>query len=207
MVEILDIGGLGQHLNKLTPEEKAIRFAAFYTILDGKPVSIDALALQSGIAVDQIRRYIKGMADRGILEMDEDDTVIGCHGLSIIPTKHHLGINGRNLFTWCAADAVGIPAALEIEAKIVSKCLYCDESIEIDMANGEIMNSNQKDARIWVVEADLNRSIVGCTCPQINFFCSEEHFNKWYKNQNRGKLLTLAEAVELGKCWWADIKN
>ena len=206
MAQIVDIGGLGQHLNKLTPEEKAIRFAAFYSILDGKPANIRALALQSGIAADQTQPFIRGMADRGILVLDEDETVVGCHGLSIISTKHHLSINDQNLFTWCAADAVGIAAALEIEAKIVSKCFQCNESIEIDMANGQIINSNQNDARIWVVDADLNRSIVECTCPQINFFCSEEHFNKWYQNQNKGKLLTLDEAVELGKCWWADIK-
>lgn len=206
MADIIDIGGLGQHLNKLTYEEKAIRIGAFYTILNGKPASIDALALQSGISADLTRRYIRGMADRGILVMDEDETVVGCHGLSVIPTKHHLSINGKNLFTWCAIDAVGIAAALELEAKIVSKCFQCNEAIEIDMANGEILNCSQKDARIWVVEADLNRPIVGCTCPQINFFCSEEHFNKWYKNQNKGKLLSLAEAVKLGKCWWADIK-
>lgn len=206
MAHVVDIGGLGQHLNKLTPEEKAIRIGAFYTILEGKPASIDTLALKSGIAVDQTRQYIMGMADRGILVMDKDENVVGSHGLSVIPTKHHLNINGQNLFTWCAIDAVGIAAALELEAKIVSKCFQCNETIEIDMANGKIINCNQKDTRIWVVEADLNQPIVCCTCPQINFFCSKEHFNEWYKNQNKGKLLSLTEAVKLGNCWWSDIK-
>jgi alkylmercury lyase len=160
VAEIFDVGGLGQHLRRLTPEEKALRLAAFYRILDGKTSSINELALQSGVTADQAQRYIRDMIGRGILVIDEQGFVVGSHGLSLITTDHRLRINGRNLFTWCAADAVGIPAALGVDAKIISKCFQCNEPIEIVMVSGEIQYSSQENTCIWVIEADLDRPIV-----------------------------------------------
>jgi len=162
MGDLLDVGGLGQHLNRLTPEEKSIRLAAFYRILDGKQSSIDELALETGITANRVQQCIWDMADHGILVLDEQGAVVGSHGLSIIPTEHRLSIRGQTLFTWCAADAVGIPAALGVNAAIISTCFQCNEPIEITMTNGEVQYSNHADTRIWVIEADLGRSIVGC---------------------------------------------
>lgn len=208
MEDIIDIGGLGKHFNKRTPEEKAIRLASFFYILEGKKAIVNELALQVGITEQQAQQYIENMARDGRLVIDEQGTVVGSHGLSLIPTKHSLNINGQNLFTWCAADAIGIPAALGIDAKIISNCFQCNEPIEIIMSNGDVQSSNHANARMWVIEADLDRPVVSCTCPQINFFCSTEHFNKWNKVPNiKGRLLTLAEGVKLGNCWWNDIKQ
>lgn len=207
MEDVLDIGGLGQHFNKRTPAEKSLRLASFYHILDGKKSSVNELALQAGIPEQQAQQYIEAMAKDGRLVIDEQGDVVGSHGLSLLPTKHCLRIGGHDLFTWCAADAVGIPAALGVDATIHSNCFQCNEPIEITMSGGEVRFSSHADARIWVVVADLNCSIVGCTCPQINFFCSVEHFNQWSNGQTiKGRLLTLAEGVRLGNCWWEDVK-
>lgn len=162
MEDFLDVGGLGQHLNKLTPEEKSIRLAAFYRILDGKQSNTDELALQTGITAKRVQQCISDMAKQGILVVKEQGAIVGSHGLSLIPTEHRLNINDQKLFTWCAADAVGIPAALGVDATINSTCFQCNKPIEITMTNGEVQYSNYADARIWVIEADLGRSIVGC---------------------------------------------
>lgn len=162
MAEKFDIGDLGRHFSRLTTEEKAIRLAAFYSILNGKAASADELALQSGVSAGQAQRCIKDLVDQGMIVIDKRAAVVGSHGLSLIPTDHRLSINGQNLFTWCAADAVGIPAGLGVDAKVISKCFQCNAPVEIDIAGGEIIYSSQQDARIWVIEADLNRSIAGC---------------------------------------------
>ena len=162
MDELFDVGGLGQYLDKLTPEEKAIRLAAFHGILKGKRSSIDELALQTGLSSGQARKIATGLAERGMIVVEECGLVVGSHGLSLTPTKHRLYINGQNLFTWCAADAVGIPAALGAGAEIASECFQCHEPIEITMVSGEIQYTNQPDSGIWVAEADFGRSIVDC---------------------------------------------
>jgi alkylmercury lyase len=162
MDDVFDIGGLGQYLNKLSPEEKAIRLAAFQRILDGKRSSIEELALQTGLTSGQVRKIIIDLAQQGMIVTDERGLVVGSHGLSLTTTGHRLYINGQHLFTWCAADAVGIPAALDADAEIVSNCFQCHGPIEITMFSGEIRYTNQADSRIWVAEADLGRSLVDC---------------------------------------------
>ncbi|HYA14334.1 MAG TPA: organomercurial lyase [Syntrophales bacterium] len=163
MSEIFDAGSLGQWIRRLTPEERTLRLAAFYGILNGRALSVDELSLRLGFAVDRVQGYITDMVSRGLLVIDEQETVVGSHGLSLIPTNHRLHVEGRNLFTWCAADAVGIPAALGANAKIISRCIQCNGHIEIVMNKGEIQYSSQEDVCIWVVEADLGQSIVGST--------------------------------------------
>ena len=163
MPEIFDAGGLGQRIRRLTPEERTLRLEAFYGILNGRALSVNELSLRSGLAVDMVQGYITEMVSRGMLVIDEHETVVGSHGLSLIPTNHQLSVEGRNLFTWCAADAVGIPAALGADAKIISRCFQCNGHIEIVMIKGEIQYSSQEDVCIWVVEADLGQSIVGST--------------------------------------------
>lgn len=162
MAEIIDIGGLGEHMSSLSPEQKTLRLAAFYSILKGKAASANDLALQCDLALNIVQQCIKEMADQGILVINEQRAVVGSHGLSLIPSDHRLSINGQNLFTWCAVDAVGIPAALETDAAVRSKCFQCSQPIEITMSGGEVRSSNHTDIRIWVIEADLGRSIAGC---------------------------------------------
>lgn len=162
MKDFQDVGGLGQHLNRLSPEEKSIRLAAFYRILGGRSSTTDDFSLETGITVKQVQQYIKNMVRQGILVVNEQGAVVGSHGLSIIPTEHRLRVAGQDLFTWCAVDAVGIPAALGVDATITSNCFQCNETIEIRMITGQVQHSKPADTRIWVTEADLGRSIVGC---------------------------------------------
>lgn len=206
MENTTDIGNLKQHYEKLTHEEKSIRIMTFYKILEGNRPSVSELSIKSGLPESEVRKCIETLKKVGTLVLDEEGSIVGSHGLSLVPTKHRLIINNTNLYTWCAADAIGIPAALGADAKIVSNCSHCNSNIEIDMVKGNIQYSNHKDACIWVVEADLSKSIVGCTCPQINFFCSVEHFNKAICCTN-GRLLTLTQAVQLGHCWWEDVRS
>lgn len=158
-----DIGSLKKHYDKLKPEEKAIRLAAFYSILQGSKAGIGYLARKTSLDVDGVGRYIQGLSKAGAIVLDENGDVVGSHGLSLEPTPHRLNFNGRNLYTWCAADAIGIPAAMELDAKIVSSCAFCKDPVNIEFTKGIITYCNKPQLRLWVVEADLGRSITGCT--------------------------------------------
>lgn len=163
MEGILDVGNLKQHYDKLTAKEKAIRRIAFFRILDGNRTTINELSIKSGLSETEVMKTVIGLKEVGTLVLDDEGVIVGSHGLSLVPTEHSLVINNHNLYTWCAVDAIGIPAALDFDAKISSKCAQCHVPIKIDMVKGNIQYSNHKDAHIWVVEADLSRSIVGCT--------------------------------------------
>ena len=159
---IFDIGGLGQYHSELTAEEKKIRNIAFFSILNEIKDNIESLATKSCISLDKVKKTVNGLARRGLMVLDKEGYIVGSHGLSLVKTEHLLYINGRKLFTWCAADAIGIPGALGLDAHIVSKCHQCNKVLEITVNKGKIEPLNNENIQIWVIEADLGRSIVGC---------------------------------------------
>lgn len=162
MVGIFDIGGLGQYHSELTTVEKKIRNIAFFRILNGIKDNIESLATKSCISLEIVKETVNDLARKGLMVLDKEGHIVGSHGLSLVKTEHQLYINDRELFTWCAADAIGIPGALGINAHIISKCHQCNKVLEIYISKGKIETLNFENTHLWVIEADLGRSIVGC---------------------------------------------
>ena len=99
-----------------------------------------------------------------VIVVDPENTqLVGSCGLSSVPTKHRLQIRGRALFTWCAEDAVGIPAALAEDARIDSNCRHCGTQVSIDMVGGQVNRAEPPDPRLWVRPLEPGRSLVGYT--------------------------------------------
>ncbi len=162
-MENYDIGNLKKHYDKLSKEEKTVRLAAFYIILEGRRADIGELSERTSLTREQVESCILKLKKSGALVVDHTSAVVGSHGLSMLPTPHGLHINGRDLFTWCAADAIGIPAAMEADAEIISSCAFCKETIAIKISKGQVVYCSKPEIRLWVVEADLGKPISGCT--------------------------------------------
>ncbi len=52
-----------------------------------------------------------GFLPAGILSHESNWNVVGW-GLTFIPTPHRFRVNGHTFYTWCALDALTIPALL-----------------------------------------------------------------------------------------------
>lgn len=152
-----------QKIYNLSSGEKAVRVASFYEILKGKSATVLELAARTGLTREQVQANVKSLLQKGMLVVGDNEDIVGSHGLSLVPTEHRLNINGQKLFAWCAIDAIGIPAALGLDAQIYSRCFLCHDPVEITMLQGEISSSNHEDIRVWVVDIDIGRSIVGCS--------------------------------------------
>ncbi|TAK32654.1 MAG: hypothetical protein EPO21_15005 [Chloroflexota bacterium] len=155
--------GLEEHLHSLSPGEQAVGLAAFRLILDGTAASIDVIADRAGLPRDDVESIVSQLAQRGLIVVDSSGDVVGSWGLSLLPMVHRLRIAGRDLYTWCAEDAIGIPAALDEDATISSRCFQCGEPLTIEICAGHDARASAPNVRIWLVEAEIGRSIVGCT--------------------------------------------
>lgn len=89
-----------------------------------------------------LAEVMAGLVARGRCELDNDGLVIGIHGLTLKSTRHHFCHGGRTHHTWCAFDAVGIPAALEIDATATTDCLTCGRLLRIELAAGAPTDTN-----------------------------------------------------------------
>jgi alkylmercury lyase len=147
-----------------TPEEHTLRKIAFQAILDGEPINRDGLVKTTIFTREKVEVLMEDLIKRGLVVVEsESGRIVGCWGLSTEPTSHKLQIRGRKFYTWCAEDAVGIPAGLGEDASIVSKCHQCDNPVNIEMSAGQVVHAKPPDVLLWVTAIEVGRSVVGFT--------------------------------------------
>lgn len=101
---------------------------------------------------------------RGLVVVDQGSgRVVGSWGLSSAPTEHRLRIRGRELYTWCAVDAVGVPAGLGEDATVTSHCSHCGAPVSITMIAGQVGRAEPAGVHVWVAPVEQARSVVGDT--------------------------------------------
>lgn len=156
ILELIDTG--------ISADEHAVRKAAFHAILDGKAIDRAGLVTTTGFAPEKVEVLLDGLIERGLVVIEPDgDRVVGSWGLSLAPSDHRLRIRERELYTWCAVDAVGIPAGLDEDGSIVSRCHQCGAAVHIEMRAGQVAHAAPPDVRLWVTAGDVGRSVVGFT--------------------------------------------
>jgi alkylmercury lyase len=147
-----------------TAEEQALCRAAFRSILSGEPIGRDGLATALGFEVDRVAALLDGLAAKGMIVTESgSDRVVGSWGLSFVPTAHRLQIRGRELFAWCALDAVGIPAGLGEDASADSKCYMCASALRVELTAGQIKHAHPAGIHLWLTGWQAGRSLVGFT--------------------------------------------
>lgn len=115
-----------------------VRLYIYRSFLDtarAPSVAETAAALRQSIA--QIEdAYRKLDADRAIVLHPGTLDVWMAMPFSNVPTAFRVITDGREYFANCAWDALGIPAALDRAARILTACGDCREPIEIEIAGG-----------------------------------------------------------------------
>jgi alkylmercury lyase len=155
---------MSSFVSDVTLDEQVIRKVAFHSMLEGVAITRDGLVEATGFAREKVDTLVDGLNKRGLIVMDPDsDRILGSWGLSSLPTTHKLCIRGRTLHTWCALDAVGIPAALGEDAGIVSQCHHCGVPVKIEMVNGQVEHVEPPDVQLWITASEVGRSVVGFT--------------------------------------------
>ncbi len=147
-----------------TPEEQALCRAAFRSILGGEPIGVDGLATALDFETDRVTTLLDELVAKGMLVTETDSgRVVGSWGLSLVPTAHRLRIRGRDLFTWCAVDALGIPVGLSEDARADSKCHRCGSPVCVELTDGQITRIDPVGIHLWLTGCQAGRSVVGFT--------------------------------------------
>lgn len=158
-----DFGWLTKIIESLSEDEKAVRLEALEAILAVTPVSMELLSQRTGLALAAVAGAITRLKDIGLVVCEEAGPVVGSWGLTLVPTSYRLKMLGRAYYTWCAEDAVGIPAALSVNATVNSSCFGCGQEVAIAIRRGAVVKASPPDIRLWIADAEIGRSVVGCT--------------------------------------------
>lgn len=108
----------------------------------------------------------------------KEGNVIGL-GLTLVPTPHVYEVDGRKLYTWCAADALAFPVMLKQSANIESSDPITGEKIRVSVTPDRVEKVEPESAVVsWVRNIDVT-NIRGSGCNNVNFFISAETASKW----------------------------
>ena len=149
---------------ELTREERAVRSTAFQAIVAGEVVDTTALARATALAPEHVDAVLGRLISRGLAVIEPGTgRVVGIGGLSLVPTQHRLRMRGREFFTWCAWDAIGIPSALAEDATVSSSCGECGQALNVELSAGQVTRAEPSTTLLWMRPLEPGRSVVGFT--------------------------------------------
>lgn len=143
---------------------------------------------------------VEALQRRGLIVVDAEGRIAGIHGLSTTPTAHQVTWAAGSINTWCAFDAIGVPAALVLDARITTTCPTCAAGLDVIFTRGQ----PEADAaqRLWLPTADCAH-VLDDLCAHANLYCNERHLTSHIRS-TAGAILTVHDAAELGRRTWAD---
>ncbi len=132
--------------------------------------------------------------------------VVGSGGLSVIPDRHEIELDGRRLWTWCAYDILGIFGALGASGFALSPSPPHGKTIVLRFVQGR---PEPSEVVLFRPDEDLISScenVYEQWCPNSNLFASRELAAQWADQQGLpGRVLDLDEASDLATEAWRDV--
>jgi len=202
--------GLGVIVKVLEPPTDAqalLRKAAFQLLLArGDAIDLDSLQAHTGLSSESVSTMVGVLDSAGRIRRNTKGEVVGSCGLSVIPDRHEIELDGRRLWTWCAYDILGIFGALGTSGRALSPSPPHGKTIELHFTQGR---PEQSEAVLFRPDEDLISScenVYEQWCPNSNLFASRELAEQWADQQSLpGRVLELAEASELATEAWIDV--
>ena len=178
----------------------ALARAGFAALWDGRAANPSDLVPAAG---DRAEEAARRLARRGRAEIDEAGAVVGIHGLTLGATRHRIDHDGRSHQTWCAFDAIGIPAALGIDALAATDCPSCHATIRVLISDGEPASGHSV---LWLPTSP-GAHLMAEFCASADLYCDRDHLADVVGAERAGEIVSLAEASALGRETWADVAD
>jgi len=184
------------------PVARAVRRIAvfgFRALWSGRSVTLIELLGEDGTALTEATEHLRL---RGRIELSADGQLIAVHGLSLRPTPHQIEHDNGVINTWCALDAIGIPAALRIDARATTRCPTCQRPLAVRLSAGN--PQPLPGAVLWYPEVSCGH-LIEDFCSGANLFCTTDHLEQWTGERcGVGAVMTIAEVAEVGREVWGD---
>ncbi len=177
-----------------------LREVAFGALVaDPAPVEAARLVDASGLDRATVDAALGRLADAGRIDRDPSGRVLGAAGLTIADGPHGLTLGGHAYRTWCALDAIGIPAALGADARVETACAVCGRALSVEISGGRPQAGDA--ARLWLSAGGANMRLDFCT-PTV-LLCSDAHAREWgERHGGHGEVIDLDATARHGEGLW-----
>lgn len=177
---------------------------AIRMLAEGEPVTAQALAEATGLALGEVRDLIEEARQHGV-EV-EDGAVVGA-ALTLRPTQHHFRVRGNDLYAWCGFDTLSLPLITGEPAQVTSTCPVTGQEIRLTVAaDGTTSNVTPPGVVVGIVgEEVLSCSSVSGPdsdeCTQMPFFASREAGESWAGDHPGTAIVDLTDARTIARTY------
>lgn len=184
-----------------------VQRAAFQLLLArGGPIGLNDLAQHSGVRHESVSNLVDLLDGAGRIRRNLGGEVVGSGGLSVIPDRHEIELDGRRFWTWCAYDILGIFGVTGATGRAVSPSPPHGRPIELHFTRGR---PDKHDAVLFRPDEELIGScenVYEQWCPNSNLFASRELAERWaHEHGLPGRVLDLDGASDLATEAWGDV--
>lgn len=177
-----------------------VTFRTMQALAKGKPVSPDQLAKIWEMPVEQVRSVLAGAVAAGHAEIDSQGDLVGGI-LSLIPTDHRISMDGKQLYAWCAYDAIYAPGVVGKTAHITSRDPVTGDPISMTITPAGVEDVQPEGSVVSVVgaETDMRGGPESPRCSQMLFFGSRDSAHQWLQGRADVSILTVEEVFEIAR--------
>src|SRR2546425_9058335 len=128
---------LAKHLPTFSPEDQRVAVTLYRELAKGQPVDAAQLGRALGVSPADAQAFLNRDSIKVFVYPDDEGRVLGFGGLAAAPMHHHLEMDGRTLWTWCARDSLFIPEILGKRARVVSPDPDTGELVQLVLTRSE----------------------------------------------------------------------
>ncbi|HWL84663.1 MAG TPA: organomercurial lyase MerB [Polyangiaceae bacterium] len=169
--------------------------AAVRLLAEGAPVDIARLAHELGWSHERLEAVLAHFPN---VERNQAGALVG-FALTLRPTRHRFEVDARTLFTWCALDALFLPAVLGRSARVESSCAATGEPIRLRVSPEQVDELEPLGAVVSLVGPcgtdDLRRSF----CNEVSFLASADVAHGWLGAHPGSFVVPVAQAFDAGR--------
>lgn len=185
-------------VQKFGPRDGSVRHAIVRELAHGQPVALTRLAATLQRSPDEVQAALQCTPD---IEFDTDGNIIGW-GLTLVPTPHRVQLDGREMYTWCALDALFYPILLEQPLQVQSACPVSGTLITLTASPEGVTDMSPATAVVSVIQP-MQGDTCSCNrttfCRQVHFFRSSADAARWHQAHPEARILSVGEAYKLGQ--------
>lgn len=170
----------------------------------GRPPRLEEIASTTDIRPERLAVVLRQLQQRDLLGLDEaTGSVAHAYPFTASHTGHRVHLGDQVLNALCAVDALGVGSMYRRDIWIDSSCHCCGAEIRVaTRQNGmSLATVSPANTVVWFDAVYSGSCAATSCCPNIAFFCSDDHLQRWISAeaaQRQGYRLSLEEALELG---------
>ena len=201
------------------PDTAAAAVHAARLLAGGAPVALERLGTSLGWEAERVAAAMRRLREGRQVEADDEGRIVGAAGLSLRPTAHRFEAAGRQLYTWCALDALFFPALLGTPARVTSACPVTGADVHLTVTpDAGVADLAPPGAVVSIPIPEGRSAVAGCGpgacaelfgpggafCGNAHFFASERAAQIWLRDHPRAVTLPAADACALAVEVWAE---